>query len=145
MVLCYCSHVMTRLRPGEKYVISGKRVLSLLQLDHFQVLYHDNSLCNDHENNCLQWKTSWFVLSDRGEECALCEDLSNSPEVCRVHPLDSKLTDLLMWFSKKGWMLLWLAFPAATLILVALRHTQTKNGHWAKIKVSYLRGVSHWN
>ena len=46
--------------------------------------------------------------------------------------------------SRKGWMLLCLAFPAVILISVALRHAQINNGHWAKIMIAYSREVSHW-
>lgn len=89
--------------------------------------------------NHLFWPVwqRWSVCPWWGLTC-------NSPELCRMHPLNSKLADLLMWFSSKGWMLLGLAFPSALLVLVALRRAQIKNGHWAKMIIAYLREVSHW-
>lgn len=113
------------------------------QLDHFQLLYTDSSVFNDHENNCLQWKAICFGLSDRGEMCPVSEVLPVIPRDLQKVPLDWKLANLLMQLSAERCKLLWVAYPAI-LILVALRHAKIKNGWWPKIIIACLREVSHW-
>lgn len=94
-VFCFFSHLITMLRWGEKKIHTREDTF-LSQLDRFQLLYTDSRLFNDHENNCLQWKTICFGLSDRGEMCLVSEVLPVLPRELKKASLDWKFTNLLM-------------------------------------------------
>lgn len=74
-VFSFFCHLITMVGSGEKEIIYTRGDIFLSSVGPLPVTLHwwQSWSWNDQENNCLQWKTTCFGWSNRGEVCPVSE------------------------------------------------------------------------